>query len=206
MRRDDYAVPSRGTCPQCKPYAKAEWRSTVWLEPTAMDVRFLSLHLTESGGDGFLMDGPHNVSIENCLVDKHYRQGMSVGSIYSLRVVNTTFVWTNGTAPSAGIDIEPDRPSQDLVGIVLRNVTLRGNHGGGLLINVGNSNATTRVSIQADDLLIDGEMTDGVGIGVGNVWDPPAGALSTIAIHNTIVRNTRGCGASIYRRALAVHS
>ena len=26
MRRDDYAVPSRGTCPECKPYTKAEWR------------------------------------------------------------------------------------------------------------------------------------------------------------------------------------
>ena len=31
MRRDDYAVPSRGTCPSCAPYAKAEWRSGIEL-------------------------------------------------------------------------------------------------------------------------------------------------------------------------------
>ena len=92
MRRDDYAVPSRGTCPQCSPYSKAEWRSTVWLEPTAVGVRFVSLHLTESGGDGFLVNGAHNVSIQGCLVDRHYRQGMSVGSVYGLHVVDTTFV------------------------------------------------------------------------------------------------------------------
>ena len=109
--------------------------------------------------------------------------------------------WTNGTAPSGGIDIEPDRASQDLVNIVLRNVTLLGNHGGGLLINLGHSNESTKVSISAEGLLIDGDMTDGVGIGVGNVWDPPAGALGTISIRDTVVRNTRGCGASIYRKS-----
>jgi hypothetical protein len=32
MRRDDYAVPSRGTCPSCKLYKKAEWRCGIWLE------------------------------------------------------------------------------------------------------------------------------------------------------------------------------
>jgi hypothetical protein len=26
MRRDDYAIPSHGTCSSCKPYSKAEWR------------------------------------------------------------------------------------------------------------------------------------------------------------------------------------
>ena len=31
MRRDDYAVPSRGTCPSCAPYTKAEWRSGIEL-------------------------------------------------------------------------------------------------------------------------------------------------------------------------------
>jgi hypothetical protein len=98
MRRDDYAVPSKGTCPQCKPYSKAEWRSAVWLEPSAVGVRFLSLHITESGGDGFLVNGPRNLSIEGCLVDRHYRQGMSVGSVYGLHVADTTFAWTNGTA------------------------------------------------------------------------------------------------------------
>ena len=31
MRRDDYAVPSRGTCPSCAPYSKAEWRMGIGL-------------------------------------------------------------------------------------------------------------------------------------------------------------------------------
>eukprot|EP01048_Picozoa_sp_COSAG05_P025617 COSAG05_NODE_6602_length_931_cov_18.248798_1_plen_188_part_10 len=26
MRRDDYAIPRRGTCPRCRPYIKSEWR------------------------------------------------------------------------------------------------------------------------------------------------------------------------------------
>ena len=36
MRRDDYAVPSRGTCPSCAPYAKAEWRMGIGLHNASL--------------------------------------------------------------------------------------------------------------------------------------------------------------------------
>jgi hypothetical protein len=102
MRRDDYAVPSRGSCPSCRPYRKAEWRMGIWVGAAAVDVRLEKLHVSESGGDGLYVDGPTNLTVRDCLFERHYRQGMSIISASGLLVERTTFALTNGTAPCAG--------------------------------------------------------------------------------------------------------
>ena len=102
MRRDDYAVPSRGSCPSCSAYKKAEWRMGIWLDGTATNVRLEELHVTESGGDGLFVYGAKNTTVQDCVFDKHYRQGMSIISADGLLVERSTFADTNGTAPEAG--------------------------------------------------------------------------------------------------------
>ena len=82
MRRDDYAVPSRGTCPQCRLYTKAEWRCGLWVQG-CQDVTLRNLSVVESGGDGlFLTSGGANHQIPNrrihvadCQFLRNYRQG-----------------------------------------------------------------------------------------------------------------------------------
>ena len=95
---------------------------------------------------------------------------MSVISARGLTVERTVFAATNGTPPSAGIDIEPDLSSQALQDVVIRDVVCRANQGGGLLMNLGEFNASTApVSITVQNITIDGELTHGVGIALGNV-------------------------------------
>ena len=60
------------------------------------------LRITESGGDGIYVHGAKNVRVEDCIVDRNWRQGMSVISARGLTVERTVFAATNGTPPEAG--------------------------------------------------------------------------------------------------------
>ena len=62
---------------------------------------------------------------------------MSVINVDGLRVANSSFRNTNGTPPQSGIDIEPDKPSQLLKRIELRDIILENNSGCGLEIEFG---------------------------------------------------------------------
>lgn len=198
MRRDDYAVPPRGTCPSCRPYTKAEWRSTLTLKRSASGVRVFGLRMSESGGDGISQDGAENVHIADCVLETHYRQGMSVVSARGLLVERCLFAATEGTPPMAGIDVEPDRPDSEMSGVVIRDSAFRGNVGGGLLMNLHHFNASTApVDVRVLNVSVDGEATPGVGIGIGNV----VGVNGTIHVADSTVRHTGGCGLAVYRKA-----
>jgi hypothetical protein len=195
MRRDDYAVPSRGSCPSCRPYRKAEWRMGIWLDASARNVRLEKLHVTDSGGDGLFVYGAVNTTVVDCVFERHYRQGMSIISADGLLVEQSTFAETNGTAPSAGIDIEPDRPGMRMRNVLLRDLTLRGNSGGGFMVNTGNFNSSTPdIDIQVTNMTVNGSA--GVGIAVGNV----VGVGGSIRISGSRVLNTVGCGLAIYHK------
>jgi hypothetical protein len=71
-----------------------------------------------AGGDGLYINGnevhsvgkyrgySRNVILRNITSTRNYRQGMSVCGAVNLLVEDSTFSWTNGTAPMAGIDFE----------------------------------------------------------------------------------------------------
>ena len=112
MRRSDYAVPPRGTCPECRPYNFSGWRMALALYNVS-DVSVRGLTITESGGDAIYVDGtgpPHtqikygsrNVYIADCVLDRSYRNGMSVIGVTNLRVERTLFSRTGGCRPGAG--------------------------------------------------------------------------------------------------------
>ena len=66
-----------------------------------------------------------DVVIRNCISHDNDRQGISVISAVNLLVDNCVFSSTRGTAPEAGIDLEPDTPDQRLVNCVIRNCPSR---------------------------------------------------------------------------------
>ena len=89
MRRADYAVPSWGSCPSCRPYKKSEWRAGIMIAQSD-DLRISGLNIVESGGDGFYIHcapGCRNLHISDCVADSNYRQGMvgEQSSVTSLR-------------------------------------------------------------------------------------------------------------------------
>lgn len=123
MHRSDYAAP---------PYEKGEWRMVLRLGSTT-NVLVSDLILRESGGDGIYLgvatgSVPNkNVTIRNVICDSNYRQGISVICAEDLLIENCQLINTAGTPPMAGIDFEPNRPSERLVHCVMRNCVTRGN-------------------------------------------------------------------------------
>jgi hypothetical protein len=63
-------------------------------------------------GIGITSDAAY-VTVSNCIFDNSYRNGGSVTSASKVTFLNCQFINTNGTAPQAGLDIEPDTASDN---------------------------------------------------------------------------------------------
>ncbi|WP_158301851.1 right-handed parallel beta-helix repeat-containing protein [Paenibacillus mesophilus] len=101
-----------------------------------------NLNCNDSGGDGFYVGAYDvvsgfasckNIVLRNCSADNNRRQGLSVISVDGLLVENCRFTNTKGTAPEAGVDLEPNGQSQPLRNIRFVNCLAQGNAGSGFL-------------------------------------------------------------------------
>ena len=145
MHKDDYHHP---------PYEPAEWRHCLSLRG-CKDVLIDGLTLQDSGGDGiYLGAGSHgatnvDITIRNVTCVGNNRQGVSIITAENLLMENCTFRTTSGTAPQAGVDFEPNSPTERLVNCTLRNCRSENNAGCGYLIYLGNmSRSSQPVSIR----------------------------------------------------------
>jgi hypothetical protein len=92
----------------------------------------------DAGGDGFIIawgkiyPAAENVVLRDVSADNNRRQGLSIVSGKNIRVINSRFTNTNGTPPTAGIDIEPDGNKEFLEDILLENIYTEGNGGPGI--------------------------------------------------------------------------
>ncbi|GAA3412404.1 right-handed parallel beta-helix repeat-containing protein [Paenibacillus hodogayensis] len=101
-----------------------------------------NLNCNDSGGDGFYV-GAYEVTagygvcrdiiLRDCSADNNRRQGLSVISVDVLLVENCRFTNTKGTAPEAGVDLEPNGQNQPLRRIRFKNCLAEGNAGAGFL-------------------------------------------------------------------------
>lgn len=99
-------------------------------------------NISKCWGDGIYLGqvasvgGSTNVTIRDVVTDDNRRQGMSVISVDGMLVENCEFSNTNGTAPAAGIDIEPNNTACLLDNITLIGVRTNNNEGDGILIDL----------------------------------------------------------------------
>ena len=126
MRHEDYMKP---------PYEKSEWRHALSIR-SCRNVLIEGLTLADSGGDGIYLGW-----IRDVLCDRNHRQGISVISAENLLIENTVMRETFGTPPAAGIDFEPNRPSEVLKNCVMRNCLSIRNQGAGYATWAGQLNA-----------------------------------------------------------------
>ena len=77
---------------------------------------------------------PEDVRFCSILADGNRRQGLSIIDAKRLLVSNSVFKNTRGTRPSAGIDLEPDKPSQEITDIRIENSRFIDNAGAGILV------------------------------------------------------------------------
>ncbi len=139
MHHDDYLK---------SPYVKAEWRHAINMAGT-FHARVWGLRILDAGGDGVYVGGlsaviarrhglPHvipnsgDIRIEDVVVDTGTRQGISVTGVDGLIVERCTFKNTRGLPPQAGVDFEPNTPSNLMRGIVMRDCTFENNNGHGI--------------------------------------------------------------------------
>jgi parallel beta-helix repeat protein len=107
-------------------YKPAEWRHCVNLGGSE-NVKVLGLTLASSGGDGVYVNGCKDIVIKDCVIDDNHRQGISVISAVNLLIENCVIKNTQGTSPEAGIDFEPNRKTQRLSDMTVRNCTFENN-------------------------------------------------------------------------------
>ncbi len=102
------------------------------------------------------MPGCRNVTIENVIATDHHRQGISVISVDGLRIRNSQFNHTSGTAPAAGIDFEPNSANEWIADCVVENSLFQKNVLG-VCISVGALTADSKpVSVQFRDCRFEG--------------------------------------------------
>jgi hypothetical protein len=148
MRKADY---------DAAPYEKAEWRNGLSLR-SCSNVVITGLTIKETGGDGIYLGvakrGVPNrkITIRNVIFEQNYRQGVSVISAEDLLIEDSVFKETSGTPPMAGIDFEPNHPSECLINCVLRNCVAENNQGGGYLLYLPNLNRDSKpISIRFEN-------------------------------------------------------
>jgi hypothetical protein len=114
-------------------------------------------HITISGvtakemwGDGFYVDSATNVKFCSVTADDNRRQGLSIIEADVLVVTNSVFKNTQGTRPSAGIDLEPNKPVdkrvQEITNVRIQNSKFLDNAGGGIQI-AGKKGRISKVEI-----------------------------------------------------------
>jgi hypothetical protein len=204
---------------QKPPYSKAEWRMGIALRG-CRHVLIEGLRVESTGGDGFYVDGggdlgwSQDITIRNCTAYDNHRQGLSVISVMNLLVDNCRFASTWGTAPEAGIDLEPDTEQNRLVNCVIRNSTFENNNGNGILVYLKPLTTNSEpVSIRFEHCWV--RMTEArltplepgpsaglngvAGIAVGAVKDN--GPKGLIEFLDCVTENTGTEGARVYDKS-----
>jgi hypothetical protein len=178
MRKRDYTAP---------PYAKGEWRHTIQICGGSR-VAVLGLTAAESGGDGvYLGRGGTRVTntdilLKDLVLKDHHRQGASVITAVNLLIENCELSDTSGTAPSAGIDFEPNMPDEPLRNCRLKNCLIRNNAGAGFQLYIlYHTSASDPFDITLEDCTVYGNLA---GVFVAGLKNGARGRL--MFIHNRI--------------------
>jgi len=105
------------------------------------NIKILNCTFKDCWGDGiYIGPGSTNIFIDHTIADNNRRQGMSIIDVDGLFVSNSQFNNTNGTAPQAGIDFEPNSASDLLQNISFTNVSTNNNVGSGMLFVMNSIN------------------------------------------------------------------
>lgn len=124
-------------------YEQSEFRHTLAFRGSGK-IAVLGLTLEHSGGDGIYLGpiederrlGCRDVLIRDCVCRNNYRQGMSLLSGEQVRIEHCVFRNTRGTAPQAGLDLEPGSARDALIDIAVLNCISEDNEGSAFVVNV----------------------------------------------------------------------
>jgi hypothetical protein len=180
-------------------YTSGEYRHCLDIEG-ANNVTVTGIACNNSGGDGlYIGEGRQgfssNVTVSQSTFDNNRRQGFTLISGKNILIDSCTFSNTNGTAPEAGIDIEPNSTSNVLQNIVFTNNKSTGNHGDGFMVSIFNLNySSAPISITMSNHTTSGNAGSGY-FATNEHDDGVQGVPGTITIQNSASINDAQYGA-----------
>jgi polygalacturonase len=132
----------------------------------ATDITLKDLTVRDAWGDGIFVEEAlpdwsvmsRNITLRNVVSTGNRRQGLSVLGVEGLTVIDSVFERTEGTPPSAGVDVEPGGYGHTVKDVTFWNCTFRDNAGRGFV-----ADATTGDDI-ANVRIVGGAST-------GNRWE-----------------------------------
>ena len=167
---------------QSAAYENSEWRHGVAFFG-CRNVLVQDLTVEQTGGDGIYLGAGSNhrpnrqVTIRRVDCNANHRQGISVISAEDLLIEDCRLRHTDGTAPKAGIDFEPNSPKDSLVRCVLRRCIAQSNAGTGFQICPQYlTSQSTPISIHLDQCVSRGNQQHAIHL-CSNPQDPPVGRL-----------------------------
>jgi hypothetical protein len=147
------------------------------------NVRIEDLTIEQTGGDGIYLgptwDKHPNVDVVIRRVDcnDNHRQGISVISAEGLLIEDCRLRNTDGTAPRAGIDFEPNSPDDSLINCVVRRCVAENNAGTGYQVCPQSMSSRSKpISIYLENCVSRGNKQHAVHL-CSAPKDPPGGLL-----------------------------
>lgn len=141
-------------------YINGEWRHVIRLRGCT-DVVIDNLVLRDSGGDGLTIGrSEKKLFSEKIYVSRiksinNKRQGVSIVSAQDVWIQDSEFRDTKGTFPGAGVDLEPDLPTERLVNINFENCQFVNNYNAGIKIETHNLTGNSEpVSVRFKDCIL----------------------------------------------------
>jgi hypothetical protein len=123
-----------------------EWGHGIDIQDGAHRCKVQGVDISKCWGDGIIICDtqnsfntgakPSDVSIIDVVSNGNRRQGLSIIAALRPRVIGGSFINTAGTAPEAGIDIEPNPGGlQDVIGFLVTGAVMQGNAGRGFTVH-----------------------------------------------------------------------
>jgi polygalacturonase len=168
-----------------------EWGMGLSIVEGAKNVTVSGVTSKEMWGDGFYLGSAQGVTFCSVVSDHNRRQGLSVIEVDRLEVTNSVFSNTQGTRPSAGIDLEPDDVKQRISNVRIHNSKFLNNKGPGILV-AGKKNVS---------LISHLEITENLFVGAVplKIEYSPEVLQSQICRNRQIVRQAVDTGLSTYQ-------
>lgn len=129
-----------------------EWGMGIDIKGSS-SIRISNITISNCWGDGVYIGGwkgvpSTDVTLDNVSSLGNRRQGLSITSGHRILVANSRFIGTSGTAPQAGIDLEPNK-GESVSNVTIRNCVASNNAGPGIMtLNCASNVRITGCKIQ----------------------------------------------------------
>ena len=162
--------------------ATGEWGHCISIRNGSDKIYIHDITIKDGWGDGIYFNDCSNVETARVHINNARRNGYSVIAITNY-VSNDDFIEnTNGTAPQAGVDIEPNQATDIIKNVTFNRLVCKNNTTTGFCFSM------TKANTDADNIVVNDLISDGDGNGI--YFQSDVDRTGSIILNNPLVKNT----------------